>query len=315
MRDFFDDDKRPGFLFALLAIVLAAALALQGTASPQFVLFSIMQYFATIAPVALGLGLTMISREFDLSVGSVMGLAGCIAVSVGTHDPVTGTVAGILTGLGIGLIQGVVITKLGLSSISVSLGVLMTAAGLAYIVTGNLTVSLDRPAFSAAINEPILAIFSWRSLFAIGCVAVAAAAFTWTRIGVDVTATGSDRAAAEIAGVRTGWIVVAVFSISGGLAAASGVLLSYGLSVASPSGLTDVLVPAISAAIIGGVSLSGGRGSPMGIAFGTLILCLLNAGLNALSVSPTSQQVILSAVLFAVAVTAAPRFHRLFEKR
>jgi len=314
MRNIFSEDHRAGTVFIIVGLALAAALAWQGTASPQFVLFSILQYFATVAPVALGLGLTMIAREFDLSVGSVMSLAGCIAASIGAADPVTGAVAGILGGLGIGLLQGLIITGLGLSSISVSLGVLMTAAGLAYIVTGNLTVSLDRPELSAAINAPILAIFSWRSLLAIACVAVSAVIFRWTRVGVDLVATGSDRAAARTAGVRTERIVVAVFTLSGGLAAASGVLLSYGLSVASPSGLTDVLVPAISAAIIGGVSLAGGRGSPMGIAFGTLILCLLNAGLNALGISPTAQQVILSAVLFAVAITAAPRFHRLLAR-
>ncbi|MDL2402512.1 ABC transporter permease [Rhizobium mayense] len=314
MRNLLSEERRAWGIFVVVACALAFALAWQGAASPQFVLFSILQYFATIAPVALGLGLTMIAREFDLSVGSVMSLAGCIAVIIGTGDPVMGAIIGIAAGLAIGLAQGLAITALGLSSISVSLGVLMTAAGLAYIVTGNLTVSLGRPDLSAAINEPIFVIFSWRSLVAIACVAIAAVIFRWTRLGADLIATGSDRAAAKTAGVRTGRMVIAIFTISGGFAAASGVLLTYGLSVASPSGLTDVLVPAISAAIIGGVSLAGGRGSPMGIAFGTLILCLLNAGLNALGVSPTAQQVILSAVLFAVAITAAPRFHRLFAQ-
>ena len=312
MHNFFSEENRAGSVFVVVAFALALALAWQGTASPRFVLFSILQYFATIAPVAQGLGLTMIAREFDLSVGSVMTLAGSIAVTIGTRDPVVGAIVGILAGLGIGLAQGLAVAWIGLSSISVSLGVLMTAAGLAYIATGNLTISLDRPDLSAAINEPILVIFSWRSLLAVGCIAIAAVVVRWTRLGVDLVATGSDRAAARTAGVRTGWIVAAIFTISGGLAAANGVLLSYGLSVASPSGLTDVLVPAISAVIIGGVSLAGGRGSPVGIAFGTLILCLLNAGLNALGVSPTAQQVILSAVLFAVAISAAPRFHRLF---
>ena len=313
MRNWFSEERGAGGILVVVACAFAVALTVQGTASAQFVLFSILQYFATIAPVALGLGLTMIAREFDLSVGGVMSVAGCIAVTIGAGDPVAGAIAGIVAGLVIGLLQGLAITGLGLSSISVSLGTLMTTAGLAYIVTGNLTVSLGRPDLSAAINEPILVIFSWRSLFAIACVVVAGLIFRWTRLGVDLVATGSDRAAARTAGVKTGAMVAAVFTLSGGLAAASGVLLSYGLSVASPSGLTDVLVPAISASIIGGVSLAGGRGSPLGIAGGALILCLLNAGLNALGVSPTTQQVILSAVLFAVAISSAPRFHRLLR--
>lgn len=314
MRNWFGEERGAAGILIVVAFALAVALTIQGTSSVQFVLFSILQYFATIAPVALGLGLTMIAREFDLSVGGVMSLAGCIAVTVGAGDPAAGAAAGIAAGLAIGLLQGLAITGLAISSISVSLGTLMTTAGLAYIVTGNLTVSLGRPDLSAAINNPILGVFSWRSLFAVACVIVAGLVFRWTRVGVDLVATGSDRAAAGTAGVKTGPMIAAVFTVSGGLAAASGVLLSYGLSVASPSGLTDVLVPAISAVIIGGVSLAGGRGSPVGIAFGTLILCLLNAGLNALGVSPTSQQVILSAVLFAVAISAAPRFHRLLGR-
>ncbi|TCR80737.1 ABC transporter permease [Rhizobium sp. BK376] len=314
MRNWFSEERGAGAIFVLVACALAAALAVQGTASTQLVLFSILQYFATIAPVALGLGLTMVAREFDLSVGGVMSLSGCIAVTIGAGDPIAGAAAGIVAGLAIGLLQGLTITGLGLSSISVSLGTLMTTAGLAYIVTGNLTVSLGRPDLSAAINEPILVIFSWRSLFAVGCIVIAGLVFRWTRIGVDLVATGSERVAARTAGVKTGPMVAAVFTVSSGLAAASGVLLSYGLSVASPSGLTDVLVPAISAAIIGGVSLAGGRGSPVGIAFGALVLCLLNAGLNALGVSPTAQQVILSAVLFAVAISSAPRFYQLLDR-
>lgn len=308
------EERRPQAVFAILALILAISLAIQGKTSVDLILFSILQYFATIGPVALGLGLTMIAREFDLSVGSTMSLAGCIAVIASASDPYLGAVCGIGSGLLIGLVQGLAITGLGLSSISVSLGALMTLAGLSYVVTGNLTVPLNHLEITSAINAPILGIFSFRSLFAIACFVAASLVFDRTRIGAQLIATGSDRTAATTAGVRTNQTVVVIFMISGGLAAASGVFLTYGLSVASPSGLTDILVPAISASIIGGVALSGGRGTPIGIAFGTLTLCLLNAGLNALGVSPLAQQVILAAVLFSVALAAAPRLYRILNR-
>jgi ribose/xylose/arabinose/galactoside ABC-type transport system permease subunit len=298
-------------IFAIVGLSLATALVIRGSSSIDLILFSILQYFATIGPVALGLGLTMIAREFDISVGSTMSLAGCIAVIASSSDPYTGALCGIAAGLFIGFLQGVVVTGLRLSSISVSLGALITLAGLAYVVTGNQTISLDHPEITAGINAPIFSIFSFRSLFAVGCFAIASLVFTRTRVGAELIATGSDRTAAATAGVRVNRIVIIVFMLSGGLAASSGVFLTYGLSVASPSGLTDILVPSISAAIIGGVSLTGGRGSPLGIAFGALTLCMLNAGLNALAVSPVAQQIILAAVLFSVAIAAAPHLNRL----
>jgi ribose transport system permease protein len=313
MRSAFQDDTGPITIFLIVAVALVAALIVRGNLSFDLILFSLLQYFATIGPVALGLGLTMIAREFDLSVGSTMGFAGCVAVLTGGDNALIGASCGIGAGLAIGLFQGLAITGLGLSSIAVSLGGLMTVAGLSYVVTHNETISFANQAVTMQMNAPFLAIFSVRSLLAIACFVVAAIIFVRTRIGANLIATGSDRTAAMTSGVKTGRMVVCVFMLSGALAALSGVLLTFGLSVASPAGLTDILVPAISAAIIGGVSLSGGRGSPVGIAFGTLTLCALSAGLNALGLSPVVQQMVMAGVLFAVAIAAAPRldrFHR-----
>ncbi|MDR3471302.1 MAG: ABC transporter permease [Devosia sp.] len=311
----FADDRKPLIILIAVTLALTIALLLRGTGSFDLILFSILQYFATIGPVALGLGLTMIAREFDISVGSSMSLAGCVAVMVGGRDPYLGALAGVATGVVVGFLQGVLVTGLGLSSISVSLGALMTLAGLAYVVTGNQSIPLNHADITQAINAPIGWVLSFRSLFAIGCFGLAGAVFVLTRAGAELTATGSGRTAAATAGVNVNRVVVFVFMLSGGLSAASGVFLSYGLSVASPSGLSDVLIPAISAAIIGGVALTGGRGSPFGIACGALTLCSLNAGLNALDISPVAQQIILASVLFSVAVVAAPRLNRLWVRR
>ena len=118
--------------------------------------------------------------------------------------------------------------------------------------------------------------------------------FSWRarRVGRDVYATGSDRRAAMIAGVNTSAIIPAVFACSGMLAALAGSLLSYSLAAASGVALTDVLVPAIAAAIIGGVSLMGGRGTPIGIVGGVLVLCLLSSGLNAIGTPPAVHDVV-----------------------
>jgi ribose/xylose/arabinose/galactoside ABC-type transport system permease subunit len=141
---------------------------------------------------------------------------------------------------------------------------------------------------------------------------LAALVMTWTRIGRDVIATGSDRRASRIAGLNTDRIIIGVFAASGASAALAGVLLSYSLGAASPVALADVLAPAAAAAIVGGVSVVGGRGSPMGIAAGVLTLCILRSGLSAIGVEPYVHDLVTGAILITIAAIDAPDLaHRL----
>ena len=300
------DLVRPVSILAAVLAGLLLAAALGHTLLGARSAFSVLQYFATLGPVALGLGLTMILREYDLAVGATMGLAGCVAVLTGGAHPVFGLVCGLATGLAIGGLQGALIVALKLSSIPVTLGGLMTVGGLSFVVTGNQSITYPDLAIAMAVNAPEFGIFSGRSLIAIGLFAAASILLGTTRIGRDLAGAGSDRPAAAVAGVRTDAAVVLAFIASGMLSALSGVLLSYGLATASPAGLTEILVPATAAAIIGGVSLAGGRGQPLGLAAGVLTLCLLNAGLNMLGASPFLQNVVLGGVLLVVAVLDAP---------
>ena len=297
---------RPLLILAVVVAILIAAAAASGTALRANTLFSVMQYFATLGPVALGLGITMVAGEFDLSVGSTLGLAGCVAVLTGGSNPILGLVCGVAIGLVVGLVQGTIMVVLRMSSIPVTLGGLLTVGGLSYVVTDNQTISYPDLAMAMAVNAPLLGVLSVRSLIALGGFAVAAGVLVFTRFGRDLAATGSDRRAAATAGVRTARVVILAFMASGGLAAFAGVLLSYSLAAASPAGLTDTLVPATAAAIIGGVSLSGGRGHVLGIAAGVLTLCVLSACLNAIGASPLVQQVAIGGVLLAVAILDAP---------
>jgi len=309
------DATRP---FVVLATVLATLLVVAAgtrTAVDAHLAFSVLQYFATLAPVALGLGLTMIAGEYDLSVGSVLGLAGCVTVITGATSPALGLACGMALGAFAGLLQGLLIVWLRLSSVSVTLGGLMSLGALSYVVTGNRTVTYPDLGVAMAVNAPIGGIVSARGVIAFACYAVVALLLRETRVGRDLAATGSDRAAALTAGVRTDVVLVLVFATSGALAALSGVLLSYSLASASPAGLTDVLVPATAATIIGGVSLSGGRGHPLGVAAGVLTLCVLDAGLNALGASPFMQNVAMGAVLLVVAIGDAPLLTRYLRRR
>jgi ribose/xylose/arabinose/galactoside ABC-type transport system permease subunit len=123
-------------------------------------------------------------------------------------------------------------------------------------------------------------------------------------------ATGSDRRAAMTAGLKTDRVVIGVFTFSGAVSALAGVLLSYSLGAASPVALSDVLAPAAAAAIVGGVSVVGGRGHPLGIAAGVLTLCILRSGLSAIGVAPYVQGIVTGAILLSIAVLDAPDLAR-----
>jgi ribose/xylose/arabinose/galactoside ABC-type transport system permease subunit len=132
----------------------------------------------------------------------------------------------------------------------------------------------------------------------------------YTHLGRDVIATGSDRRASRIAGLNTDRIVIAVFAASGTCAALAGVLLGYGLGAASPVALADVLAPAAAAAIVGGVSVAGGRATPMGIAAGVLTLCILRSGLSAIGVEPHVHDLVTGGILAIIAILDAPDLTR-----
>ena len=299
--------------FTIMAgAILVMALIDRGTGyffSPGTI-FSVMQLFATLGLVALGLGLSMLVREFDLSVAGMVGLAGAIAVMTGVTNPWLGVFLGVGAGVASGVLQGIIMIWLGLSSVGVTLGGLLTLQGLTYVLTDNRTIGYPNIAVALKLNAPIADLVSVRSVAALAVFVLAALVMTCTHIGRDVIATGSDRRASRIAGLNTNRIIIGVFAASGACAALAGVLLSYSLGAASPVALADVLAPAAAAAIVGGVSVVGGRGSPMGIAAGVLTLCVLRSGLSAIGVEPHVHDLVTGIILVVIAVLDAPDLAR-----
>ena len=272
--------------------------------------FSVLQQFATIGPVALGLGLTMIAREFDLSVGSMMSLAGCVAVMLGAEHPFIGLAAAMLVGAISGVAQGAIMVALRLSSVGVTLGGLLIVSGIAYVLTDNTTIGYPRMDIAMLVNEPVLGVFSPRNTVAIALFLVAT--FLFFLDPHRPRCHGGRQRPARRPGRRRGVdrILIGVFALSGVLTALAGALLSYSLAAASPVALVDALVPATAAAIIGGVSLSGGRGTPVGIAGGVLVLAVLRSGLTAIGVPPFVHDIVTGGVLLAVALLDAPELQR-----
>lgn len=305
---------RPYLLLLLAVLVLAIADGGQGRFLNRATVFSVLQQFATLGPFALALGFSMIVREFDISIAGMLSLAGCVAVLAGQTNASLGLLAALALGAASGLLNGWLMVRLRLASVGVTLGSLLTLNGLAYVITGNEVIAFDNAAATTWVNTPWLGVLSVRSVLALLAFALAAVVMQGTRWGRDVIAVGSDRRAALVAGVRVSAVLMAVFAVSGMLTALAGALLSYSLAAASPIALAQVLIPAAAAAIMGGVSLAGGRGTPVGIAGGVLLLCVLRSGLTAIAAPPFVQDVVTGAVLLVVALLDAPDLRMRFRQ-
>lgn len=272
--------------------------------------FNVFQALSGIGLVALALGLTMIIGEYDLSVSSTYLLGGMLAVKTGGDSPLLGVLVAVAAGLTVGFIQGLVIAKLRMSSMSVTLGGFIALLGLVYVISNSKSINYTDLSVSISLNEPIMSVFSQRSLIAIGIFLVAAAVFAFTWLGRDIRAVGSDRAASRTAGVRVDSIIIGVFMSSAAISCFSGALLSYSLAYATPNRTVAPLVFATTAALLGGVSLSGGRGAPLGIAAGVISLSLLNEGL-AVTASPAYVTALVTGgLLLVVTIIDAPHLLR-----
>jgi ribose/xylose/arabinose/galactoside ABC-type transport system permease subunit len=305
-----DPQVRPFAILAGCIFLLAAVDGGSGRFLSVTTAYSTLQTFATISLVTLGLGLTMLIREFDLSVVGMYGLAGCVAVLTGAQDPWLGLALALAIGLGAGIVQGLIIVRLHLASVGVTLGGLLVCVGIAFVLTESRSLPYDNLPTALLLNARFAGIFSIRSVTALTVFAGAAAVFAWTRLGRDIVAIGSDRRAAITAGVEVDGLIVGIFAFSGLCAALSGVLLSYSLASASPAGLSEVIAPAAAGAILGGVSLSGGSGRPLGIAAGALTLAVVRSGLNAVGAPPFVNDIAMGAVLLIVAILDGPDLAR-----
>jgi ribose transport system permease protein len=276
--------------------------------------YDIFQNFASYGLVALALGVTIIAGEFDLSVSSMYLLGGMVAVLTGAGSPLLGILAALGTAIVVGVIQGSLIAGFRLNSMPVTLGGYLVVLGITYILGHNTSVTYSNYTVGLRLDRPVLQIFSIRSLVALGIFVVAAIVLRYLRVGRDIRAIGGDRRAARVAGVPVDRLLVGVFVISALGATLPGALLSYSLATASPTNIGfDVLTFSATAALIGGVSLSGGKGSPVGIAAGVLSLSVLEEILAILGSPDYVSSLITGGLLVVVTIVWAPELSQWFR--
>lgn len=264
-----------GFALVML-IALFVIPSLSGRTVTIFSVYNSLQSFAGLGLVALALGLTMIIGEFDLSVVGTYALGGMIAVKLGGESPLLGALVALIVCGAFGALQGFLVARFAVNSMAVTLAGYLVALGATGTIGDNRSQPYANFDVTGVLNNPILGVFSLRSAIAIVVIAGIAVLFLATPLGRDLRATGGGRRASRTAGVRVNAIVIGTFASSGMLAALGGTLQSYGLATATSNPGLSPLIFAVTAALLGGIALTGGRGTPVGIAAGALGLCFLS---------------------------------------
>ena len=243
-------------------------------------IFTIFEGFAWLGLAALAVGLTIIAGELDLSVGSVAAVSGIVAVSIVEDIGLVGAVVvAALLGLAYGAVQGYLIHRLKIHSLVFTLGTLIGLRGLAFMISGENTVVMKDLDIADVVRQQLW-IFSPFSLVTILVFALVGLFLVYTRYGREIFAIGGGRQEAAAAGVPLVRPLVLTFALSGSMAALAGALTSIKSGSAGPAAFEQLLLPAATAALIGGVSLLGGKGSVVGIAIGTLTLRFITSGLS-----------------------------------
>lgn len=261
--------------------------------------YSLMQGFALLGLIALGLSLTMIAGEFDLSIGAIAATSGMVALQFGQDSILAGVLAGVAFGLLVGVVNGILIAFLDMPSMVVTIGTLIAVAGTGSLITHGRGETLENFELSTTVSQAVLEIFSPRSIITIAIIALAGALMYFTMVGRNVRAIGSDSRAAQASGVSRRKVIIGVFAFSGICGALAGSLLAYDLAVALPdfTGGGTLLLQGATAAIIGGVGLAGGVGSIRGVVFGVITLSVLTNGLGSTGAAASTVSLVTGGLL------------------
>jgi ribose transport system permease protein len=288
-------------------IVLIVAVGALTLASPEFLtgnnLANLARQVAIFGILAIGQLMVILTGGIDLSVGSILGLAGAVTAQllVAGVPIIPSILLGAVVGGVLGLANGLLVTKFKLPPFIATLGMLGIARGIVLVITDANTIQGLPEGFQDIANGSLLGIPNLLILF-VAITALASFVLQRTVFGRYVYAVGSNPEAARLAGVPVQLVTVTVYAIAGLLAAVGGVLLTSRLGAGVPTAGTGFELQAIAACVIGGASLSGARGSAIGAACGALLIGVLNNGGNLLAVNSFYLQIAIGLlILIAVA--------------
>ena len=267
---------------------------------------NVLRQVATNLIIACGMTMIIILGGIDLSVGSIVGLSGCVtAMLIAYQDwPIAAAVAaGIFIGVLSGAFNGLIISKTTIPPFIVTLAMMNIARGACYVYTNAQPIRIMSDTFNFIGSGYIANVIPVPVIYLIIIVVLSSFIMNRTRLGRHIYAVGGNPTAAKFSGIKNGRVLFFAFLFSGIMSAISGVILASRMFSGQPTAGQGFELDAIAAVVLGGTSMAGGVGKIGGTVIGALIIGVLNNGLNLLNIN-SFWQLIVKGVFVLIAVYA-----------
>lgn len=285
-----------------LVVIFLLAFAVVALTVPNFLternMLGLLQSVVTIGIVACTMMFCLASRDFDLSVGSTVAFTGMIAVmaSNATGSIFLGLLAALAGGFIVGLFNGVVIAKFRINALITTLATMQIVRGLALISSDGRAVGINDPSFYQLALSKFLGIPT--PIWVMGLLFVIFGfVLNRTVFGKNTLAIGGNPEASRLAGVNVDSMRIWIFALQGLVCGIAGILLASRITSGQPNAATGLELSVISACVLGGVSLAGGRAAMLGVIVGVLIMGIAENVMNLLNIQAFYQYVVRGCIL------------------
>lgn len=308
------DNKFLSFLneqkILVVIVIIVAILTARTTYFASYTnILNIFNYISIEGIIVIGMTYLIILRELDLSVGSTMALSGVLAIYFQKYGIFAGILSGLALGIAVGFLNGLLVTKLKLSSIAATIGTMIMLNGFVFAFTKDATIKGTNEAFPLIANASFLKIQVPILVF-IFLVVIFEVILKKTYFGRNVYAVGGNALASKFFGINVDRIKISAFVITGFLAGLAGVLLASKINIASGRIGLNTAILVITAVLLGGVSLSGGEGSIIKSFQGILLIGILNSAMVILQTNSFIQVMIRGSILILILVVDALNINR-----
>lgn len=276
--------------------------------NPKFLsinnLLNIVLNVSVTGIVCVGVSLILITGEFDLSLGPLMSILSLIMAKIMTTQGVLlGVVAVICMGVAVGAFNGFLVTRIRAHSFIITLGLMTAYKGAALLISQGYYLSM-KGQFAVLGKQKLFGLIPNPSLVFVGVIIAAHLVLRYTKFGRLTFAIGGNKQAAFLSGIKVLAHKIVVYSIAGGLYGLATLTLVSQLGVAYPNTGDPYTLSALAAVVVGGVALSGGKGSALAIFLGALVFGLINNSMVMMNINPYWREVVLGLIiLLAVAVS------------
>ncbi|TPK97078.1 MULTISPECIES: L-arabinose ABC transporter permease AraH [unclassified Mesorhizobium] len=289
-----------------LVVIFIVAFALVSLLVPNFLtdrnMLGLLQSVVTVGIVACTMMFCLAARDFDLSVGSIVAFAGMVAVMASntTGSILLGLVAAIACGAVVGWVNGVVIAKFRINALITTLATMQIVRGMALISSDGRAVGINSPDFYQLALSKLLGIPTPIWVLAV-LFAIFGFVLNSTVFGKNTLAIGGNPEASRLAGVNVDRTRIWIFTLQGVVCGIAGILLASRITSGQPNAAVGLELSVISACVLGGVSLAGGRATMSGVIVGVLIMGIAENAMNLLNI-PAFYQYIVRGVILLLAV-------------